>query len=326
MRHPVWLIVLFLFLLTTALAAFLLRPATEMSGGEASASESPVRRPPSVRQPPAALNTKRAAPFSDEDYSRHVMQLKTQLRRKLPPGFTIRIEQPFVVVGDDAPEVVARWSRGTIRWAVQQLQRLYFSKGPEHIIDIWLFKDAKSYRRNAKRLFGEEPSTPFGYYSAQHRSLVMDISTGGGTLVHELVHPFIEANFPRCPAWFNEGLASLYEHCKGRDGKIVGLTNWRLPGLQKAIESGTVPSFKALTSTTSYQFYEEDPGTNYGQARYLCYYLQERGLLEKYYHAFVAHHERDPTGLETLAALLGADDMERVQKKWETFVSRLRFR
>ena len=24
----------------------------------------------------------------------------------------------------------------------------------------------------------------------------MNISTGGGTLVHEIVHPFIEANFP----------------------------------------------------------------------------------------------------------------------------------
>jgi len=28
-------------------------------------------------------------------------------------------------------------------------------------------------------------------------------------LVHEIVHPFMRANFPECPAWFNEGLASL---------------------------------------------------------------------------------------------------------------------
>ena len=34
----------------------------------------------------------------------------------------------------------------------------------------------------------------------------MNISTGGGTLVHEIVHPFIEANFPACPPWLNEGL------------------------------------------------------------------------------------------------------------------------
>ena len=26
-------------------------------------------------------------------------------------------------------------------------------------------------------------------------------TTGGGTLVHEIVHPFLRANFPECPAW-----------------------------------------------------------------------------------------------------------------------------
>ena len=49
----------------------------------------------------------------------------------------------------------------------------------------------------------------------------MNISTGGGTLVHEIVHPFIQSNFPNCPSWFNEGLGSLYEQCRERNGKIV---------------------------------------------------------------------------------------------------------
>ena len=39
-----------------------------------------------------------------------------------------------------------------------------------------------------------------------------------------------------------------------------------------------MPSFKELTAMTSGEFYNEDRGTNYAQARYLCYYLQERGL------------------------------------------------
>ena len=39
----------------------------------------------------------------------------------------------------------------------------------------------------------------------------MNIATGGGTLVHEIVHPFMAANFEQCPSWFNEGLGSLYE-------------------------------------------------------------------------------------------------------------------
>ena len=111
-----------------------------------------------------------------------------------------------------------------------------------------------------------------------HQALVMNIATGGGTLVHEIVHPFMAANFPGCPSWFNEGLASLYEQCGEREGRIRGETNWRLPGLQQAIRADRVPSFESLMSTTTRQFYDKDPGTNYSQARYLCYYLQEQGM------------------------------------------------
>ena len=50
----------------------------------------------------------------------------------------------------------------------------------------------------------------------------MNISTGGGTLVHEIVHPFVAANFPNCPAWFNEGLGSLYEQSGEVNGAIHG--------------------------------------------------------------------------------------------------------
>ena len=39
----------------------------------------------------------------------------------------------------------------------------------------------------------------------------MNSATALGTLSHELVHPYMETNFPNVPSWFNEGLASLYE-------------------------------------------------------------------------------------------------------------------
>ncbi|MFT5126884.1 MAG: hypothetical protein ACI8W8_000481 [Rhodothermales bacterium] len=154
----------------------------------------------------------------------------------------------------------------------------------------------------------------------------MNIATGGGTLVHEMIHPFIEANFPSCPSWFDEGLASLYEQSGSARGSIRGLTNWRLAGLQEAIRAKTVPSFKSLCSTSRHQFYESDPGTNYSQARYLCYYLQERDLLRKFYHAFQSS-KTDSTGYATLSTVLGREESEiaAFQKGWERWVLGLRF-
>jgi hypothetical protein len=192
------------------------------------------------------------ASFTAADFTKHVEQLK----KKLPEaGFTIVVQPPFVVIGDESPESVKAHAENTIKWAVDKLKQDYFSRDPKEILDIWLFKDSASYGRNAFGLFGEKPDTPFGYYSSTHKALIMNISTGGGTLVHEIVHPFVEANFPACPPWLNEGLGSLYEQSGEVNGHIHGYTNWRLPGLQKAIKAGTVPSFRFLTSLDTHGFY-----------------------------------------------------------------------
>jgi hypothetical protein len=255
--------------------------------------------------------------LAEADYSRHVEQLK----KKLPSAeFTIVIQPPFVVVGDESADMVKERAERTVKWAVDKLKQDYFSKDPAEILDIWLFKDAASYQRNALTLFGEKPSTPYGYYSSRHKALIMNISTGGGTLVHEIVHPFIEANFPNCPPWLNEGLGSLYEQSGEVDGHIHGYTNWRLPGLQRAIKAGQVPAFKTLMAYDARAFYDDDKGTNYAQARYLCYYLQQRGLLVKFYREFLAHQKTDPSGYQTLRRILGTRDMNAFKLNWEKFV------
>ncbi len=255
------------------------------------------------------------------DYAQHIRQLKP----RIPEGFTLVFERPFVVLGNESPETVRDRVHNTIDWAVARLKRDYFEQGPKEIIDIWLFEDGFSYEEFTQKLFGERPSTPYGFYSPRHHALIMNIATGGGTLVHEIVHPFIASNFPKCPSWFNEGLASLYEQAHDREGHIAGLTNWRLRGLHAAIRDGQLPSFEKLCSTTSREFYDVDRGTNYAQARYLCYYLQEHGLLVKFYRAFRRNVELDPTGIDTLKAVLGEESLADFQKRWEKYVMKLEF-
>lgn len=260
--------------------------------------------------------------FSDAEFARHIRELK----KKLPhDGFSVVIQKPFVVIGDEAEEIVRKRSRHTVQWAVDRLKKDYFAADPEQILDIWLFQDSNSYEEHTESLFGSKPTTPYGYYSRRDKALVMNIATGGGTLVHEIVHPFMESNFPDCPSWFNEGLASLYEQASERDDRIIGQTNWRLAGLQKAIRADTVPSFESLCGTTTREFYDRDKGTNYAQARYLCYYLQEHGLLVKYYQTFSKNVETDPTGYESLKAVLKEKDIPAFQKRWEAWVLELRF-
>lgn len=259
---------------------------------------------------------------ADDPFEKHAAALRTKLKGR---GFTVLVEKPFVVIGDDAEDTVKRWAEDVVRGTVVKLKQDYFTKDPANILDIWLFKDQDSYRKHAKEFFYDEPDTPYGYYSPSKKMLVMNISTGGGTLVHEIVHPFIEANFPNCPAWFNEGLGSLYEQSGTVDGRIYGYTNWRLAGLQNGLKRKTVPTFKALTSMSDTEFYKEATATNYAQARYLMYYLQEKKLLVRYYKEFSANVKTDPTGYKTLQNVLGERDMVAFQRNWEAFVMKLVF-
>ena len=130
------------------------------------------------------------------DYAQHVMAL----RDTLPSGFTVVIEPPFVVVGDARPAEVRAWAQGTVRRTVRALRKDFFANDPASILDVYLFKDDESYERHAKRLFGHEPSTPYGYFDERAGALVMNIATGGGTLIHEIVHPYIHAELPELPA------------------------------------------------------------------------------------------------------------------------------
>lgn len=306
-----------LFKLSGRPLTLLLVPLALFAGCAAGSDGLAQTRAPSNNRTAVATPTPTPAARTEREFEEHV----AALRRRLPSReFTIVVERPFVVVGDGGREAVEASARNTVKWAVDLLKRDYFARDPEEILDVWLFKDAESYEKHRTALFGSGPDTPYGYYSARHKALVMNIATGGGTLVHEIVHPFVAANFPDCPAWLNEGLGSLYEQSGERDGHIVGYTNWRLPGLQRAIRERRVRAFKELTALNADDFYTKETGTNYAQARYLLYYLQERGLLTRFYREFLANRATDPTGFDTLKKTLGVEDLDAFRKEWEKFV------
>ena len=170
--------------------------------------------------PLGVLAADRYGNHSAADFERHVRALK----KKLPDeGFTIVVTPPFVVIGDESPEEVRGRSEDTVAMGRRKLKAAYFEKDPPEILDIWLFKDKESYEENAKKLFHTKPDTPYGYYSAADKALVMNISTGGGTLVHEIVHPFVAANFPVARRGSTRGSARSTNNAAKRTAKSTAI-------------------------------------------------------------------------------------------------------
>jgi hypothetical protein len=264
--------------------------------------------------------TREVAP-TRADVAQHVMTLK----ETLPKDFTLTWEKPFLVIGNEAPDKVRSRGKDVVRWTRDLLLKDFFAKAPETLEEVWVFKDAASYTAASRKLFNTEPETPYGYYLSARRAMVMNIKPGYGTLTHELVHPFMHANWPEGPAWLNEGLGSLFEFPGERDGHFIGQLNWRLPGVQAAIRDKTVPRISALVRTTEAQFYDDDSGVHYAMARYLCYWLQERGLLVKFVQRAQALKATDATGYQALEEVLGGPP-DGFQREWEKFVLALKRR
>lgn len=228
-----------------------------------------------------------------------------------------QVAAPFVVAGDLPIEGLNRIVRQTIEPAAAALWSKYFEKRPGKPITILLFAKDDSYRRWANELFGDKSPPHFGYYRHDARTMVMNIGTGTGTLVHEMVHALAEPDFRDMPDWFSEGLASLYEQCTLAGGDIRGLVNWRLPALQEAARAGRMRSLRSLM--TSDDFHGEQEGLNYAQARYFCLYLQSLGRLEEFYRTFRRDREADPRGVRSVERVLegrGVDEIDRAFRAW----------
>lgn len=259
-------------------------------------------------------------PRSEEDAKRAGEEIRKEL------GAAVLFEQVegyFLVATNDTPEKF-RQCKGTIGRVYQHLYDDFFTQKPEKPIRVYLFRDKESYEAYCKAAYEKAPTTPFGFYMARERKMVMNIATGTGTLAHELVHPLLAEDFPEVPSWFNEGFASLYEESRNRNGKLVGVLNWRLPGLQKAIKAGKAIAIKDLTATTTEQFYGDDRGVNYATARYLCLWLQEQGMLARFYKEFKAGAKGDPTGLAALEKTTGKK-LEEIEKAWRPWVAGLKY-
>ncbi|MCA9780635.1 MAG: hypothetical protein KC800_28120, partial [Candidatus Eremiobacteraeota bacterium] len=65
-----------------------------------------------------------------DPYEQHIYELQSRLPG---PEFTVVRASPFVVIGDEAPEVVSKRADETVGWAVKKLKDSYFREDPEEI-------------------------------------------------------------------------------------------------------------------------------------------------------------------------------------------------
>jgi hypothetical protein len=253
--------------------------------------------------------------ISDE----HMEQLRLRIQEELGVNFTVEVIDEMWVVASNAEDHQIQRAAQTLKDYTQALTRTYFERRPERPVKVYLFRDKESYQSYCDKEYENPPRTPFGFYMPGDRKIVVNLNTGQGTLAHELVHPLMEADFPRAPAWFNEGFASLFEQSRYVPGKrIEGLVNWRIRSLKRALSRPNPPTLAEMLALNRDDFYGSNSGVNYAIARFLCLYLQEKDLLVRFYREFRSGARDDPSGAALLQQVTGKtlSDLEAEWRQW----------
>ncbi len=270
---------------------------------------------------PNSLHVGVAEPLKNDTNSRlrrACEAIAQDLVPQLDRSDTILIRPPYVIAGDMPEDVLDRMYRDVIRPTERALNVSFFDELPTEPITIIAFAVETRFREFAQRIDRRKADSYYGYYLRPQRRVVVNVSTGGGTLAHELTHALAHFDFPQMPEWFDEGLASLFEQSEFTDHnrRLCGTDNWRVHHVLRALHDNHLRPASELANgglRTDYQ------AIDYAQARYLCLYLQDQQLLEPYYRKLRAQSSIDPTGWNTLAALLDFEkpaDIDADFRRW----------
>ncbi len=271
-----------------------------------------------------SITEKRVATIKRDSVSAEYNSRVNELTGLLSGDFIVKSHSYFVIASNLDEAETNKIIKTTIDRAVECFYNDYFFTVPTGPTTIFLFKDDNTYRYWAKKLYDDDDLSRYGYYKPSEQTMLMNINTGTGTLVHEMTHALVRYDFPDIPSWFNEGLGSLYERCSLNDKTILGYVNWRLPALQDAITDKSYTSLEKLMKTDWDEFYGDRSDVNYSQARYFCMYLQEKGLLKSYYKHFRDTYSEDKTGIKQTEFITGKN-LSEIEKDYLEWVGTLKY-
>ncbi|MCH9654427.1 MAG: hypothetical protein K0U86_16090 [Planctomycetes bacterium] len=246
------------------------------------------------------------------------------IKQRISLPINVLVIAPYVVMGDYETKTLEALYQKTILPVQHALSISYFDTQPDQPITIIALSSQKRYQQVAYDLDQRKTGSYYGYFQSDQMRIVLNLTTGSGTLGHELTHALAQIDFPAMPEWFDEGLASLHEQCEFSEegNQLLGTDNWRSQLLLSALERQYLPELNALVQQTGIR--KEQEALTYAHARYFCLYLQQKKLLSPFYRKLRTNQQFDQTGMRTLQQLLNVDDLSEVDADFHKWLSEFR--
>ncbi|MFM9959072.1 MAG: TPR end-of-group domain-containing protein [Phycisphaerales bacterium] len=167
-----------------------------------------------------------------------------------------------------------------------------------------------------------------GYYDRDRRRLVtQDLGPG---LRHEFLHVlhwrYAERLGQRHPLWIMEGLACLLEDVEmpgePSSGEFVLKPSWRTNIARRLAKLGGLMPLERYLALPDDKFMSDRPRAQYAQARALCMFLHEQGLLTKWFGAYVKGYDEDATGRAALEEVFDLP-LPRIEQRFRAWAAKL---
>ena len=254
----------------------------------------------------------------DEAYEPTIPQISTEASpqpllqhfKQIFPNFNAISEDVFVIVGPDTEEELSQHYLRGVKDFYAFFKKTYFSKTPQSYLSLIISEDPTELMRSARTIDASlevESRAPFfGFYMPANHLAFATIGGGYGTLLHEMMHALIRNENPDTPRWLEEAMASLYERCIWRDGRLTPLPNWRI-----SMMHGHVTSLGELDDIIEYENVHSRALSN---LRLLLVFLDQENKLVDFYKAVL----KNPTSFsieKTLSQL--HEDLS--ESKWMNF-------
>jgi hypothetical protein len=284
--------------------------------------KAPDAPPPPTEKPREVAPQRPAEPPPSPQQSQRLEQAleaaMERVKQRFGNDYSYRREGVFICVGAMPQEALDTVVDNIIKDVGNRFGKMFFDKKPNYPIHVYLANSRETFGTLCRKL-GVGMSSPAGFYTPATHTLMINLGTGDGTLVHELVHALQWPDFRDCPLWFFEGFGSLFEmSAKQGSDEIVGKKNWRYAELIKTLRENRLTPLRRLMTMDNAAF-RSRVSLHYAQARYLCMYLQEKGVLKQFYKEFRDNFSSDRTGLKTLEKIFGKS-AEEVEKDWLAWV------
>ncbi len=222
-------------------------------------------------------------------------------------GMSVTKFRQFVIFSDMKDDLTYTLINNDIRNTIDAMSNNYVDKLPDRVTPLYLFTEYSDYKAFVLKNYDipESDISPYGFFKISKNVIVIRYVSWKGSILHEVTHRFIKSDFPDAPSWFDEGFASLNEKSTFRDGNLIGEFSFRIIPLRRAIADDNYTGLQKLMESNDEELYGKRSSYYYAQSRYLLMYLQEKGLLKKYYTLFRDSYGKDETGISQLKEITG---------------------